>query len=74
MAERGLAEGGKSHLVGEKVVKSHLVGEKGGVYLLLGHLQQAGGTKGGADAKEGQRGLLGFSVLTMQLLDLPPDV
>ena len=54
--------------------KSHLVGEKGGVYLLLGHLQQAGRAKGGADAKEGKRGLLGFSVLAMQLLDLPSDV
>ena len=54
--------------------RSHLVWEKGGVYLLLGHLEQAGGSKGGADAKEGEGGLLCFSVLTMQLLDLPSDV
>ena len=50
------------------------MGEKGGVYLLLGHLQQTGGSKGGADAKKGEGGLLGFSVLTMQLLDLASDV
>ena len=54
--------------------ESHLVGEKGGVYLLLGHLEQAGRTKGCADAKKGEGRLLRFSVLTMQLLDLPSDV
>ena len=70
--------GGRVRIGRERIVhwvgKSHLVGEKGGVYLLLGHLQQAGGAKGGADAEEGKRGLLCFSVLTMQLLDLPSDV
>ena len=54
--------------------KSHLVEEKGGVYLLLGHLEQAGRAEGGADAKEGEGRLLRLSVLTVQLLDLPPDV
>ena len=52
----------------------HLVGEKGGVYLLLGHLQQAGWAKGCADAEEGKRGILRFPVLTVQLLDLASDV
>ena len=55
-------------------MKSHLVGEKGGVYLLLRHLEQAGGAKGCADAKEGEGGLLGFPVLAMELLDLATDV
>ena len=57
-----------------RVKKSELVGEKGGVYLLLGHLEQTGRAKGGADAKKGEGRLLRFSILTMQLLDLPSDV
>ena len=65
------SESGRNSLGG---APGHLVGEKGGVYLLLGHLQQAGRAKWGADAKEGEGRLLRFSVLTMQLLDLPSDV
>ena len=48
--------------------------KKGGVYLLLGHLQQAGWAKGCADAEKGKRGVLRFPVLTVQLLYLASDV
>ena len=65
------SESGRKSLGG---APGHLVGEKGGVYLLLGHLQQAGWAKGCADAEEGERGILRFPVLTVQLLDLATDV
>ena len=52
----------------------HLVGEKGGVYLLLGHLQQAGGAKGGADAEEGERRILALPVLAVERFNFSSDV
>ena len=42
--------------------------------LLLRHLEQGRGSEGGADAEQGQRGLLRFSILAMEGLYAAPDV
>ena len=60
--------------VEEKGAPGHLVGEKGGVYLLLGHLQQAGWAKGCADAEEGERRVLALPVLAVERFNFSSDV
>lgn len=42
--------------------------------LLLWHLEEGGWPEGGTDAEEGQRGVLGLTVLAVEGLDLPPYI